>query len=82
MFALESLVLDLLKLDQLVKLPLSYATRVIGIREVLQEDRVITVNAGDPVPEPLERYDVVKVGTYENMDVYLEYRIYEGPIES
>ena len=24
-------------------------------------------------------YAMIKAGTYENVDVYLEYRIYEGP---
>lgn len=60
---------------------MSYTTRVIGTRSVLQEDRLIVVDAGADAPTPATGYAVVMLGTCANKDIYLEYRVVEGAIE-
>lgn len=55
-------------------------TRIIGTKSVLQDDRLITVATGDPAPTPAVGFSVLKVTTVDGKDVYLEYKIYDGPM--
>lgn len=60
---------------------MSYTTRLIGLREILQDDRIILTDVGDPAPTPATGFTVLKIGTISNKDLYLEYKIYDGPIQ-
>lgn len=59
---------------------MSYITRVIGTREIVQQDRLIVVDAGNPAPEPVPGYTILFVSAVGNKDVYIEYKVVEGPI--
>lgn len=60
---------------------MSYVTRIIGARETLQEDRLILVTEGNLAPSPATGYTVIKLYTASGKDVYLEYRVYDGPFK-
>ena len=55
---------------------MSYTTRKLGTLDVLQDDRIILVNAGDPAPDPAAGFSIIHLGTQMDKDVYLEYKVY------
>lgn len=59
---------------------MSYTTRTVGTKSVLQDDRLIVVNTGAAAPTPAAGFSVIKVTTIGGKDIYLEYKVYDGPL--